>query len=94
VVPNERQLVIVASNWGSYLGRLFPHLHLWNIVLCFVYSRLVVPLLIYLVLFKFLFELNMWNSTSAAPWSSSYDSRDRISHQQRTKQRENEVRKF
>ena len=29
----------------------------------------------------------MWNDTHAAPWSPSYDDRDRISHHQRTKQR-------
>ena len=33
VVPNQRQLSIVVSDWESYLGSLFPPPRLWDLVL-------------------------------------------------------------
>ena len=32
MVPNQRQLFIVVSDWGSYLGSHFPHCDLWDLV--------------------------------------------------------------
>jgi hypothetical protein len=32
IVPNLRQLSIVVSDWGSYLGNLFPTCSLWDLV--------------------------------------------------------------
>ena len=32
MVPNQRQLFIVVSDWGSYLGSPFSHLRLWDLV--------------------------------------------------------------
>ena len=32
MVPNQRQLSIVVSDWGSYLDRPFSHLQLWDLV--------------------------------------------------------------
>ena len=36
MVPNQRQLFIVVSDWGSYLGSHFPFWCLWVLVLCLV----------------------------------------------------------
>ena len=48
---------------------------------CFVFVHHVVTFScsfsdIVFVLLKFHLEINMWNLTSAAPWSRSYDNRD------------------
>uniref|UniRef100_A0A8K9XQH3 Espin like b n=1 Tax=Oncorhynchus mykiss TaxID=8022 RepID=A0A8K9XQH3_ONCMY len=37
MVPNQRQLFIVVSDWGSYLGSPFSHLRLWDLVSSFLY---------------------------------------------------------
>jgi hypothetical protein len=36
MVPNQRQLSIVVSDWGSYLGSPFPTIRLWDLVFCLV----------------------------------------------------------
>jgi hypothetical protein len=37
MVPNQRQLSIVVSDWEPYLGSLFSHLCLWVVVFCLVF---------------------------------------------------------
>jgi hypothetical protein len=32
MVPNQSQLSIVVSDWGSYLGRSFPTCCVWDLV--------------------------------------------------------------
>ena len=32
MVPNQRQLFIVVSNWGSYLGSPVSHFLVWDLV--------------------------------------------------------------
>ena len=34
MVPNQRQLFIVVSDWEPYLGSLFSHYDLWVVVFC------------------------------------------------------------
>jgi preprotein translocase subunit SecY len=48
VVPNQRQLSVVVSDWESYLGSLFPHL-------CFVGSCFLFSLCYLTELFRFHF---------------------------------------
>ena len=36
MVPNQRQLSIVVSDWESYLGSLFPTCVLWVVSFCLV----------------------------------------------------------
>ena len=70
MAPNQRQLFIVVSDWGSYLGSHF-HMVIRGILstdscLCApVASRFVCACLFCLAEFRFI--KNMWNSTHAAP---------------------------
>jgi hypothetical protein len=36
MVPNQRQLFIVVSDWGSYLGSPFSHFLVWDLVYSYV----------------------------------------------------------
>ena len=76
MVPNQRQLFIVVSDWGSYLGSHFPHLccGILSMYLCTAVGSRFVRLLFYSVSFDLL--KMMWNSTHAEPWSDPYDERD------------------
>ena len=92
MVTNQRQLFIVVSDWGSYLGSHFPLVFVgsWSMFSCL--SALFLKLHVSFVhvcfdLLSFSFIKNMWNSTHSAPWSHLYNERDRRSHQQLTKQR-------
>lgn len=67
MVPNWRQLNIVASNWGSYLVCSFSHLQC-GILFCMCALR-ISHHYIFVVLRSFTI-IKMWNSTHAAPWSN------------------------
>ena len=65
--PNQRQLVIVVSDWEPYLGSLFSHYGLWVVIFRFsVFSCSFV--------FSVL-KVNM-NTYHAAPWSSPSSTHD------------------
>ena len=83
MVPNQRQLFIVISDWGSYLGSHFL------ICVCGILSTFSCLsaqqklhfsfgwLVCCFVLFsEFRFIKIMLNSTHAAPWSNHYNERD------------------
>ena len=80
MVPNQRQLIIVVSDWGSYLGNHFPTVFcgilFWVSACCTAY--VTVP-----CLFPFCFvsftKIKVWNSEHAAPWSVSPHSSDTVS---------------
>jgi hypothetical protein len=40
MVPNQRQLFIVVSDWGSYLGSPVSHFLVWDLVYVTVNTRL------------------------------------------------------
>jgi hypothetical protein len=80
MVPNWRQLIVVTSNWGSYLVCPFSQLRC-GILFCMSayvcdvdHDRYIVVGFGSVTIFK------MWSSTHAAPWSNySHDGRDNIS---------------
>ena len=73
MVPYQRQLFIVVSDWGSYLGSHFPT-GFCGILLMPVSSTERHILLLFIVFVSFNL-LNMWNAMYTAPWSE-YDYHD------------------
>jgi hypothetical protein len=92
LVPNQRQLLIVVSDWGSYLGCHFPFWFCGLLSMCSCMSALVV----YSGTFGLLFLVSLFKCSScfslikeecilitlysnhAAPWSHRYDDRDKF----------------
>ena len=76
MVPNQRQLFIVVSDWGSYLGCHFPFWFCGLLSMCSCMSALVVNS-------GTLFKCSSFNkrrmySNHTAPWSPRYNERDRL----------------
>ena len=84
MVPNQRQLSIVVSDWGSYLGSLFQPV--WCGILFMYYCLCAlhsVTFVFVLYCFGEFHELNMWNSMHAVPWSIySLDDHDSLLNNQ------------
>ena len=53
MVPNQRQLFIVVSDWGSYLGSPVSHFLVWDLV----YVQLPVSTRLYRFTFRFVILL-------------------------------------
>jgi hypothetical protein len=89
MVPNQRQLSIVVSDWGSYVGSPFSHFLLWDLVFvsCWFSATLLYVLFIFLVFLCCSFNKFKIYAYHAAPFSQYDNSRNRRSHHQRTKQR-------
>ena len=91
VIPNQRQLALVVSDWGSYLSSLLAISCcgiLFHVEACVVFSLRTSR---YVVLFVCLFWIINMYAFHAAPWSDpSFNERDRRSHQKWTKQRAQE----
>jgi hypothetical protein len=80
MVPNQRQLYVVVSDWGSYLGSHSP------IVLCGILStdsclcaQQIAACFVcaFVVLFGVHIIKRKMYAYHAAPWSIPYDDRDR-----------------
>ena len=104
LVLNQRQLVIVVSDWGPYLGSHFRWGFCGVLSMCSCMSALVVDSVTVVwyslvkcssgVLQVFFVNKRRMYSNHAAPWSHRYNERDRITHQTRTKQREKEEQRM
>ena len=73
VVPNQRQLSIIVSDWESYLGRLFPT---YVVGSCFctalvAYGTVRSFCFHFVILVLVLIEINMMTTNYAEPWSPS-----------------------
>jgi hypothetical protein len=81
MVPNQRQLSIVVSDWEPYLGGLFSHYVLWVVLFCVCVYHTVLFRVIHSLCcfwsFSVLFILlNIMNTYHAAPWSSPSSTND------------------
>ena len=79
MVPNQRQLSIVVSDWRSYLGSPFSHLQLWDLVFvsCCVSATILYVSFIFLGVHLNKFKMYAYH---AAPRSNpSLNDRDTVS---------------
>jgi hypothetical protein len=86
MVPNQKQLFIVVSDCGSYLGSHFPTVFCRILFMCScLWALHFFHVLFVLYCFGAFHSLNMWNSYLAALWSEcSNDNRDSDGHTQHT----------
>ena len=89
MVPNQRQLSIVVSDWESYLGSLFSTLGWWDHVFVLLLSSPTELCVSYSIRYFFsVINKRKVYAYHAAPWCTpSIDERDRRSHLNWTKQR-------